>query len=322
MTIDSTWLCAFKEELPHAFTKKRPFTPAAAFVDGQIRLMQGMQSEPQTWDDFIFRQFARHLQRIFEVCDVVVLAFDNYEHVPTAKCMTQLKRRRNVPPIPFSAHSELPCMVPEGERWTQCISNRTFKGRVIDLVLLRLPALLLHLKPGRRFIVDYQDPVEYRFNPETNQIQRRTLEGFPPLGEADLKFVRHASMHGSLLVDSIDGDSIPIALMHHEAELRKGLPPPNVAVYRLELKVLRNACSNRFQAAIDRPLFCRWTSPSRARRSARRRRRRARRAGPTSTSTSTPCMPASRTSSRSARAGCGCRATPPTRSPCWSRSSP
>jgi len=292
MTIDSTWLCAFKEELPHAFTKKRPFTPAAAFVDGQIRLMQGMQSEPQTWDDFIFRQFARHLQRIFEVCDVVVLAFDNYEHVPTAKCMTQLKRRRNVPPIPFSAHSELPCMVPEGERWTQCISNRTFKGRVIDLVILRLPALLLHLKPGRRFIVDYQDPVEYRFNPETNQIQRRALEGFPPLGEADLKFVRHASMHGSLLVDSIDGDSIPIALMHHEAELRKGLPPPNVAVYRLELKVLRNACSNRFLAAIDRPLFCRWTSPSRARRSARRRRRRARRAGPTSTSTSTPCMPA------------------------------
>jgi hypothetical protein len=44
MTIDSSWLCAFKEELPHAFTPKRPFAPAAVFVDGQIRLMQGHKS--------------------------------------------------------------------------------------------------------------------------------------------------------------------------------------------------------------------------------------------------------------------------------------
>lgn len=237
MTIDSTWLCAFKEELPHAFTKKRPFTPSAAFVDGQIRLMQGAISEPQTWDEFIFRQFGRHLQKIFDVCDVVILAFDNYEHVPAAKCMTQAKRRRNVPVIPFAAHSELPCMVPESERWAQCIANRTFKSRVIDLVLLRLPNLLLHGKSERRLIVDYHEPVEYQYDAQNNQILRRTVEGMPAMGEADLKFARHATHHGSLLVDSIDGDSIPIALMHHEAELRRGMPPPMVAVYRLELHV-------------------------------------------------------------------------------------
>ena len=92
MTIDSTWLCAFKEELPHAFTHKAPFSPHAVFVDGQIRLMQGVQTSPQTWDDFIHKQFVRHLIRFYEMTDVVILAFDNYEHVPHSKCMTQTKR--------------------------------------------------------------------------------------------------------------------------------------------------------------------------------------------------------------------------------------
>lgn len=237
MTIDSTWLCAFKEELPHAFTKKRPFDPDAAFVDGQIRLMQGAQSEPLTWDDFIYRQFSRHLQRMYDVCDVVVLAFDNYEHVPAAKGMTQAKRRKNIPALPFSAHSELPCMVPDGERWIQCIANRTFKTRVIDLVILRLPAILLTGYPNRRLIIDYQEPVEYRVNPREGGISRTILEGMPAMGEADLKFTRHADRFGSLLVDSIDGDSIPIALIHHETELRRERPPPRVAVYRMELQV-------------------------------------------------------------------------------------
>lgn len=36
-------------------------------------------------------------------------------------------------------------------------------------------------------------------------------------------------------MDSIDGDSIPIALMHHEMCLRRAMPPPIVYVYRLEL---------------------------------------------------------------------------------------
>ena len=237
MTIDSSWLCAFKEELPHAFTKRSPFQASAVFVDGQIKLMQGPQSEPQTWDDFIYRQFTRHLNKFYEACDVVILAFDNYEHVPRAKCMTQAKRRRNVPVLPFSAASELPCMVPDGERWTQCIANRTFKTRVIDLVLLRLPALLLSGKPRRRLIVDYHTPTEYRFQPEAGLVHAEPLSELPPLGEADVKFVRFADRFGKLLVDSIDGDSIPIALMHHELCLRRATPPPVVSIYRMELNI-------------------------------------------------------------------------------------
>jgi hypothetical protein len=105
MTIDSSWLCAFKEDLPHAFTRKPPFQPSAVFVDGQIRLMQGPQREPQTWDDFIHRQFARHLLRFYETCDVVILAFDNYEHVPKAKCMTQVPLAARSTPCTRNGHT-------------------------------------------------------------------------------------------------------------------------------------------------------------------------------------------------------------------------
>jgi hypothetical protein len=237
MTIDSSWLTSFKEDLPHAFTRKPPFHPTAAFIDGQIRLMQGPQAEPQTWDDFIYRQFTRHLMKFFEMCDTVILAFDNYEHVPRAKCMTQVKRRKNIPILPFSAQSELPCMVPDGDRWTQCIANRTFKTKVIDLVLLRLPGILLQDRPRRRLIVDYHQPVEYTFDPQTCMVTAEPIEDLPAMGEADLKFTRFATRCGKLLVDSIDGDSIPIALMHYEQELRRETPPPLIAIYRLELRL-------------------------------------------------------------------------------------
>jgi hypothetical protein len=243
MTIDSSWLHAFKEDHPHAFTKKNPFHPQATFVDGQIKLMQGFSREPLTWDQFIFKQFTRHLQKWFEVSDVVILAFDNYEHVPPAKCMTQAKRRRHIPEIPFSEQSELPNMVPEGDHWTQCIANRKFKTRVIDLVILRLPQLLLpsgehHAR--KRLIIDYHEPRIYQYDPAEHRVQSALLAGMPALGEADVKFTRYADMYTKLMVDSIDGDSIPIALMHLERRMRSTTQQriPDVAVYRMELHLV------------------------------------------------------------------------------------
>ena len=43
-----------------------------------------------------------------------------------------------------------------------------------------------------------------------------TLTDFAPLGEADIKFVRYTAMFDRLQVDSVDGDSVPIALLHME----------------------------------------------------------------------------------------------------------
>ena len=239
MTIDSSWLHAFKEEAPHAFGARHPFAPRAIFVDGQIKLMQGFQREPLTWDQFIHRQFSRHLQRCFDGCDVVILAFDNYEHVPKAKCMTQAKRRKHTPALPFSEQSELPCMVPEGEQWTQCIANRTFKARVIDLVLLRLPQVLLtggadHAK--KRLIVDYGEPLLYQYSAEERRVVCAPFEaGMRALGEADIKFTRYADRFKKLMVDSIDGDSVPIALLHFEKRLRVQADPPQISIYRMQL---------------------------------------------------------------------------------------
>lgn len=240
MTIDSSWLHAFKEDTPHAFTKRNPFHPQATFVDGQIKLMQGFSREPLTWDQFIFKQFTRHLQKWFEVSDVVILAFDNYEHVPPAKCMTQAKRRKNIPEIPFSEQSELPNMVPEGDHWTQCIANRKFKTRVIDLVILRLPQLLLlsgEQHSRKRLIIDYHQPRIYKYEPEERRVLSTPIDGMTPLGEADVKFTRYADLYPKLMVDSIDGDSIPIALMYLERRMRTTTQQriPEIAIYRMEL---------------------------------------------------------------------------------------
>ena len=37
-------------------------------------------------------------------------------------------------------------------------------------------------------------------------------------------------------VDSIDGDSVPIALIHHEQSLARGLNPPRVCIYRMLIR--------------------------------------------------------------------------------------
>jgi hypothetical protein len=118
---------------------------------------QGFFQAPQSWDQYIGRQFAARLGRFFDKCGTVVLAFDNYAHVPRAKGMTQAKRRKHVPNLEdFGERSALPCSVPVGEAWTSAICNRVFKAKVIELVTLRLPEMLLKGKEGRTLIIDYQ----------------------------------------------------------------------------------------------------------------------------------------------------------------------
>ena len=49
------------------------------------------------------------------------------------------------------------------------------------------------------------------------------------LGEADVKFTLYADKYDNLLVDLIDGDSVPIALLHHKLALGKELCQPKVS---------------------------------------------------------------------------------------------
>ena len=245
MTIDSTWIASFKEDSPESFTKHIPFKPTAAFCDGQIRLMRGDSHNLLTWDDYIWRQFHSHVSNFYRTHGVstVILAFDDYAHVPEAKCMTQMKRRKNIPKIDFLEREPLPPVCPSGTRWDQCIANRVFKTKVILLVIQRLPTLL-NLLPGQTLIIDYAGhPVEYRPG-EGGTLDTQTLAQFSPLGEADVKFTRYADVYKDLLVDSVDGDSVPIALLHHEQCLRDAtegsmIPedllsvPPRICIYRI-----------------------------------------------------------------------------------------
>ena len=248
MTIDSTWIASFKEEIPQAFTQSIPFRPKAAFCDGQIRLMRGHSWDFLTWDSYIHQQFTRHVQKFFDNHGVgtVILAFDDYAHVPEAKCMTQLKRRKHVPKLEILEREPLPTVCPSGEKWAQCISNRVFKSKVIALVVQTLPKLL-RLSEEQTLVIDYAGPPdEYRL--VGGQIQTRRLDLLVPLGEADVKFTRYADMYKQLLVDSVDGDSIPIALLHHEAAIRELTngsmksgdlmdAPPKICIYRISTRL-------------------------------------------------------------------------------------
>ena len=51
----------------------------------------------------------------------------------------QIKRRRHLPAATFHARDALPPVVPQGERWASCISNRTFKSKVCPSLLLGCP---------------------------------------------------------------------------------------------------------------------------------------------------------------------------------------
>jgi hypothetical protein len=179
--------------------------------------------------------------------EVVILAFDDYARVPEAKCMTQLKRRRHIPKIEFLEREPLPPVCPCGTRWEQSIANRTFKAKVIARVIHVLPGLL-RLEPHQSLIIDYVgSPVQYTPDGEGGYTET-PLPHLCPLGEADVKFPRYAEIYRDLLVDSVDGDSIPIALVHHEAALRDltmgsmshadlSDAPPRVCIYRITTRL-------------------------------------------------------------------------------------
>jgi hypothetical protein len=252
MTIDSTWIASFKEESPTSFTKTIPFRPIAAFCDGQIRLMRGHTHDFMTWDMYLWQQFTAHVKKFYDTHKVstVILAFDDYAHVPEAKCMTQLKRRRHLPKLEILEREPLPSFCPSGDRWDQCIANRTFKAKLIAMVIDKLPGLV-QLKPDQTLIIDYAGcPKEYRAVETPNQtlIEVREIPELIPMGEADIKFTRYADLFKDLLVDSVDGDSIPIALLHHEGCIRDlttgsmelddlAEAPPRICIYRMTTRV-------------------------------------------------------------------------------------
>ena len=81
-----------------------------------------------TWPTFLNVQFFSLIEKCFQWgAETVVLGFDNYNHVPVSKTMTQIKRNKHVPVFKFNHTDELPTYMPSD--WNSAMRNRTFKVR-------------------------------------------------------------------------------------------------------------------------------------------------------------------------------------------------
>lgn len=215
MTIHRGWLVYFKSCAPHAFTAKQPFPADAVFIDGQIKLMK--QQDTSEWTAFFRQQFLWPINRFFKGgAHTVVLAFDNYTHVPRAKSMTQQKRNTTAArqaPL-FVEGNDLPSVPPAD--WGAYMRNRAFKRKVIHEVVNMLVTRAPRMLPGQLIIVDYEDALYYIRNcagapPEEPPLCRRYMHG-----EADVKFPDYSCFFKRTLLDAVDGDYVPIALIARE----------------------------------------------------------------------------------------------------------
>jgi len=226
-----------KGSCPQAFTAGRPAAckPQAAFIDGQIKLMA--PSWIKTWEEFVRQQFVKPIQDCFDHhADVVVLAFDNYAHVPLAKAPTQRKRSEKVSEFHFEAAAALPPVLPEN--WQQAMRNRVFKNkvvhRVLQMVRAEFTARLQQTTRRRSLVLDWHGQPEVLGHalplPEMEALRR---------GECDIKAFSYLHL-GTLLVLSTDGDFLPLALLQLEAARREDARC-NILLNRMAVRVAGGA---------------------------------------------------------------------------------
>ena len=178
-----------------------------------------------TWTLFLRQQFIRCLDRAFEKnIPVVVLGFDNYVHVPTAKSMTQRKRMRDLAALEFQKGQELPTTIPDN--WAAAIKNRAFKTKVISFIVSNLRKH--YQDSSSTLIIDYMGVPEVIGAPMKIPLELQNAD--LKRGECDIKAFIWTAL-GPLLVDSTDGDFIPIALLQYD---RHSSP---IALHRFNTRV-------------------------------------------------------------------------------------
>lgn len=225
MTINADFFKIIKEGCSAAFTEAPPVKPDVVFIDGQVKLMKA--DAIGSWDLFFSVQFYRTIEKWFGMgAHTVVLAFDNYDHVPSSKAMTQAKRAKHRLNYEFAQTSSLPSRPPED--WGAAMANRTFKIKVVSRVLevtqtwfeqklkhdpryscctlvldYRGVPSVLHAGSGRGSSV--QEFVESR-----EWSQRQSCIG---RGECDIKAFSWMPLARCLCIVSVDGDYLPLSLL-------------------------------------------------------------------------------------------------------------
>lgn len=210
MTIHSDWSRLLHEECPEAFLQKPPkIRMEVGVIDGHLQLM-ALHKDLPSWDAFVQYLFVNPIKKLFSAgCPRVVMCFDCYDHVPSYKSMTQLKRVHRGPVAVFDSSHSLPARIPEDPMLF--LMNRNFKIKVVEMVCAKLPGLI-ELEEGQELLIDYKTVVCYRYGGCNIP---RLMEEFAPMGESDVKFCRYVTKYGNALVHAIDGDYLAIALLYY-----------------------------------------------------------------------------------------------------------
>lgn len=229
MTIDSGWVQILKRECPAAFSRNLRVRPTTWFIDGQIKLMKG--AWVVTWDMFIKHQFVDTIDRAFDQnASVVVLGFDDYTHVPICKSMTQRKRTMKQAVFAFNEKCTMPAIPPED--WASAMRNRYFKSQVVNLVTRNLKRH--YADHDKTVIIDWMGPpvvLGRALELDRRSLPKEVLNPDARRGECDIKALAWVSW-GPLVVQSTDGDFVPLSLIHCAAS-----PESQVVLERIETKV-------------------------------------------------------------------------------------
>jgi hypothetical protein len=233
MTIDSGWVQHLKRECPAAFKPTLSTRPTTWFIDGQIKLMKG--EWVNTWELFLQRQFLDTIDRAFEHnAAVVVLGFDDYTHVPLCKSMTQ--RDRNVKQAAFTWNELLPLPPAPPDDWAACMRCRPFKAMVIGMLVRNVRRI--YKNHEKTVIIDWMGPpvvLGRALELDGRALPAEVLDPAARRGECDIKALASTAF-GALVVQSTDGDFVPLALVHCEAH-----PERQVFLERIETRVSTGA---------------------------------------------------------------------------------
>jgi hypothetical protein len=210
MTINSEWVSILKTSHPTAFKESLDTVPVAWFVDGQIKLMKAAWIK--TWEVFFRMQFVKTIDRAFESgAQIVIMGFDDYTHVPECKGMTQRKRNKTAQDFAYDSAKGLPEAPPED--WNAAMRNRIFKIAVIQFIVKNIK---LHYRNfDKTVIVDWVGvPVVLgrQLQEDARVLPDCVVDTESKRGECDIKAFAWTGW-GPTLIESTDGDFIPLALL-------------------------------------------------------------------------------------------------------------
>lgn len=224
MTIDSGWCKITKQVVPDAYSNDiHPLllrSPHITFIDGQIKLMK--PEFIRTWAEFLRLQIYSTIDKAMaRGAHVVVLGFDDYAHVPVAKHPTQRRRSDHVKAINFSGNDELPPSPPE--EWNAAMRNRIFKTKVVSLVARNVAEKYKDCE--KTVILDWIGTPRIYGKEITLPPLLSNAESDMKRGECDIKAFTWMFLNKPLLIDSTDGDFLPMALL--QLEMSTISPPQN-----------------------------------------------------------------------------------------------